>query len=118
MLTQLSLDFASKPARGPNKRRLVMKELRARLDALGIRWHPRTATPGHHLFRPLFGPHFGYQPMCGFYSCQSIDFERTSYFDRNPFKSTPEDRAEIQAFLISRLRDTEELWGKPTGKPS
>ncbi|MBA4343241.1 MAG: hypothetical protein C0423_13980 [Methylibium sp.] len=113
---QLSLDFTQRPARGPNKRRLVMKDLRAQLEQMGIRWHYRTATAGNTLFRPLFGPHFGYQPMCGFHSCQAIDFERLTYFERDPFRSTPEHRQEVQAFLGSRIHDIEALWGKPTGR--
>lgn len=106
---QLSLDLQAR--RKPARELPAIDRLRAILKRQGINWDYR-AGPGSHLFRPIFGPHMGYQPMCGFYLCQDIDFERWAYFERDPNHSTPEHREALKSFLASRRRDIEELWGK------
>jgi hypothetical protein len=86
--------------------------LRAVLKRMGIDWRYR-ALRGSVLIRPLLVVRTGYQPMCGFYGCGSLTFERVDgYCDREPL--TPEER---QAW--ARWRETEyrpavhELWGPP-----
>ena len=53
------------------------------LTRQGIDWRYR-ATRNSILFRPMFGPHFGWQPMCGRYGCQDITFERVDYRELDP----------------------------------
>lgn len=105
---QLSLDL---PARRMSGRALpVVERLRAVLKRQGINWQYR-ASSGSTLLRPHFGPHMGYMPMCGFYSCGFFNFERLAY--REPKEWTREDRQEHLAYLESRREDVYELWGRP-----
>ena len=83
----------------------------AEAKRLGIDWRYR-ATRNSILFRPMFGPHFGWQPMCGRYGCQDITFERVDYRELEP-AADREDREARLAFLAVRRAQIDELWGRP-----
>lgn len=62
--------------------------------------------------RPLLGTRFGWQPMCGFYGCGSICFERVDgYCDRPPL--TRDEREAHAWWLESKRGQINELWGPP-----
>lgn len=107
-MNQLALDL--EPRRPAPRQQAPIERLRAVLTRRGIDWRYR-ATRGSILFRPMFGPHFGYQPMCGFYACQDIVFERMAYREHQPDTSR-EGRDEAQAFLAVRRESIDALWGK------
>lgn len=69
-MTQLTL--ALQPRRLPARQLPAIERLRAVLTRQGIDWRYR-ATRGAILFRPMFGPHFGWQLMCGRYCCQGAE---------------------------------------------
>jgi len=109
-MNQLALPLA--PRRVPARQQPAIERLRAVLTRQGIDWRYR-ATRNSILFRPLFGPHFGYQPMCGRYGCQDIVFERVDYRE---LVIDPTDRQDYEArlaFLAERRAQIDELWGKP-----
>lgn len=108
MNTQLAFDL--QPRRAPSRQQPAIERLRAVLKRQGIDWRYR-ATGGSVLLRPLLGVAFGWQPMCGFYGCGDLLFERTSYFDRPPL--TREERERHQAWLQTKREATYALWGKP-----
>ena len=108
-MTQLALKF--EPRRTAPRQLPPIERLRALLARRGIDWRYR-ATRGSILFRPMFGPHFGWQPMCGFYMCQDICFERMAYREYQPDTSR-EGRDEVQALLAARRESIDALWGKP-----
>lgn len=108
-MTQLTL--ALQPRRVPARQLPAIERLRALLTRRGIDWRYR-ATRGSILFRPIFGPHFGWQPMCGFYMCQDICFERTDYRELEP-AADRDDRDARLAFLAVRREQIHELWGRP-----
>lgn len=103
------LELALQPRRTPARQQLVIERLRAVLTRQGINWRYRANTGGSVLLRPLLGVRCGYQPMCGFYGCGSIMFERTDYFDRPPLSH--EDRIEHQGYLVARRQAVNALWG-------
>lgn len=110
MLTQqLTLNLLQRKA--PPRQLPAIDRLRAVLTRQGFDWQYR-ASRGSVLIRPLFGPHFGYQPMCGRYCCGDLVFERLGYREHQPVKSRA-DREEHLAYLESRRQDIYELWGKP-----
>ena len=84
---------------------------RAVLTRQGIDWRYR-ATRNSILFRPMFGPHFGWQPKCGRYGCQDVMFERTDYRELEP-AADRDDRDARLAFLAVRREQIHELWGRP-----
>ena len=54
----------------------------------------------------------GWQPMCGFFGCGFIVFERTAYFDRPPLDA--EERRAWSQWRESVWRQSlHELWGAP-----
>lgn len=105
---QLSLPLTARRARPRDQP--PIERLRAVLTRRGIDWRYR-ATRGSILFRPMFGPHFGWQLMCGFYACQAVDFERLAYRDHRP-QAGP-DRQDVLAFLAARREAINDLWGRP-----
>lgn len=109
MSAQLELDLA--PRRAPPRQQPVIERLRAVLQRQGINWRYR-ATSGSVLLRPLLASRCGWQPMCGYYSCGSINFERVDYCDRPPL-----DREDREAWAWWRERvwrvSVNELWGAP-----
>lgn len=108
-MTQLTL--ALQPRRVPARRLPAIDRLRAVLTRQGIDWRYR-ATRTSILFRPMFGPHFGWQPMCGRYGCQDVMFERVDYRELEP-AADRDDREARLAFLAVRRAQIDELWGKP-----
>lgn len=109
-MTQLSL--ALQPRRVPARQQPVIDRLRAVLTRQGIDWRYR-ASSNSILFRPLFGPHFGWQPMCGRYGCQDITFERMDYRELVIDPADREDYEARLAFLAERRAQIDELWGRP-----
>jgi hypothetical protein len=105
---QLALDL--QPKRLPARQRPAIERLRCVLKRQGIDWHYRTLS-GSVLLRPLLGFAFGWQPMCGFYGCGDLCFERTAYFDRP--KLTWDERQEHQVYLAARRAAVNDLWGEP-----
>ena len=81
------------------------------LKRQGINWQYRGTCKGSVLLRPILGVATGYEPMCGFYGCGDLVFERTAYFDRP--KLTHAEREEHQAYLQSRREAVNALWGAP-----
>lgn len=105
---QLALDL--QPQRAPTRQRPVIERLRAVLERQGIDWRYR-ALKGSVLFRPVFGPHMGWQPMCGRFTCD-IDFERLhGYRECAPLDRA--EREELQVYLAQRREAIYALWGKP-----
>ncbi len=106
---QLALDLPER--RTPPRQQPIIDRLRAILKRQGIAWQYR-ATSGSTLLRPLLASRCGYQPMCGFYGCGSITFERTDYCDREPL--TREERAAWSLWRERVWRESvHELWGRP-----
>lgn len=101
------LAFDLQPRRVPPRQRPVIERLRAVLKRQGIDWHYR-ALKGSVLLRPLLGVAFGWQPMCGFYGCGSLCFERTAYFERDNLT----DRTDL-AWLTAKREAIYQLWGRP-----
>jgi hypothetical protein len=108
MNSQLAFDL--QPRRTPPRQQPAIERLRAVLKRQGIDWRYR-ASSGSVLLRPLLGVAFGWQPMCGFYGCGDLVFERTGYFERAPL--TRDERNEHQAWLELKRQATYELWGRP-----
>jgi hypothetical protein len=106
----IQLDIPLQPSRTPPRQQPVIERLRAVLKRQGIDWNYR-ALKGSVLLRPLLGVAFGWQPMCGFYGCGALNFERQAYFDRTPF--TPEERQAHLRWLELKREDTYALWGRP-----
>lgn len=106
---QLALDL--QPLRTPMRQRPVIERLRAALKRQGIDWRYR-ALKGSVLLRPMFGPHMGWQPMCGRFICGAINFERLDgYRESAPLSGA--EREELQAYLAQRREAINALWGKP-----
>ena len=108
-MIQLALPL--RPARAPARQQPVIERLHAVLRRQGFDCNYR-AFKGSIVLRPLLGPLFGWQPMCGRYSCRSLVFERIDgYRDRPPL--TREEREELQGYLATRRECINELWGRP-----
>lgn len=105
---QMELDL--RPRMKPGHQRPAIERLRAVLRRSGIDWGYRSLR-GSVLLRPMLGVAFGWQPMCGYYSCGDITFERSGYFDRP--RLNRQEREEVQAYLCQRRECIYELWGKP-----
>lgn len=106
---QLALDLPER--RPPPRQQPVMDRLRAVLKRQGIDWHWR-ALKGSVLIRPHLVARSGYEPMCGFYGCGSLTFERTSYFEREPL--TREEREAWARWREEVWRSgIYEQWGRP-----
>jgi hypothetical protein len=110
-MTQLTLPL--QPRRVPTRQLPAIERLRAVLTRQGIDWRYRS-TRNSILFRPMFGPHFGWQLMCGRYCCQGAElaFERVAYRELEP-ATDREDREARLAFLVERRAQIDELWGRP-----
>jgi hypothetical protein len=104
------LAFDLHPRRTPSRQQPAIERLRAVLKRQGIDWRYR-ALSGSVLLRPLLGVAFGWQPMCGFYGCGDLVFERTAYFDRP--KLTRDEQVEHCAWLETKREATYALWGRP-----
>lgn len=111
-MTQLTLGL--QPRRTPARQLPAIERLRAVLTRQGIDWRYR-ATRNSILFRPMFGPHFGWQLMCGRYCCQGAElaFERTDYRELVIDVADRADREGRLAFLAERRAQIDELWGRP-----
>jgi hypothetical protein len=108
--TAQQLALPLQPRRTPSRQQPAIERLRAVLKRQGIDWRYRTSG-GSVLLRPLLGVRFGWQPMCGFYCCGDLVFERTAYFERP--KATPAEIGEISAWLQAKREATYALWGRP-----
>ena len=110
-MTQLTL--ALQPRRTPARQLPAIERLRSVLTRQGIDWGYR-ATRGSILFRPLCGPHFGWQLLCGRYCCQGaeLSFERTDYRELEPATDRDDREARLR-FLAERRAQIDELWGRP-----
>lgn len=80
------------------------------LTRQGIDWRYH-ALKGSVLMRPLLGPVFGWQPMCGRYCC-NVDFERLDGYRDRPALS-PDERREMLPYWHERRAQIYELWGAP-----
>lgn len=108
-MQQLALDLQHR--RRPARQLPAIERLRAVLTRQGINWHYRQSG-GSVLLRPLLGSRFGWQPMCGFYGCGNIVFERVDrYCNRPPL--TGDDRQAHAEWLTSKRSQVHELWGRP-----
>lgn len=105
---QLELPLAAR--RMPPRQQPVIERLRAVMRRSGINWRYR-ASNGSTLLRPVLGIRSGYEPMCGFFGCGGIVFERVDYCDRPPL--TREERDEMHAYWHARREAVYELWGRP-----
>lgn len=109
MPQQLALDL--QPRRAPARQQPVIERLRAVLKRSGINWQYRESS-GSVLLRPLLASRCGYQPMCGYYCCGDITFERVDYCDRPPL--THEEREAWAKWREEVWRASlYELWGRP-----
>ena len=109
MTTQLSLNL--QPRRTPARQLPVIERLRAVLTRQGINWRLRSSG-GSVLLRPLLASRCGWQPMCGFYCCGDITFERVDYCDRDPL-TLPEREAWSKWREQVWRTSLHELWGAP-----
>lgn len=106
----MQLELALATRRVPSRQQPVIERLRAVLARQGIDWRFRSNRGGSVLLRPLLGVSMGYEPMCGFYGCGDLVFERVDYFDRPQL--TREEREAHQAYLSERRQAVDELWGR------
>lgn len=107
-MTQLALPL--QPRRTPARQLPAIERLRAVLTRQSIDWRYR-ALKGSVLLRPLLGPVFGWQLMCGRYCC-NVDFERLDGYRDRPALS-PDERREMLPYWDERRAQIYELWGAP-----
>ncbi len=108
-MTQLTL--ALEPRRTPARQLPIIDRLRAVLTRQGINWRYRNSS-GSVLLRPLLASRCGYQPMCGYYCCGDLTFERVDYFDRPPLEH--DERTAWAKWREEVWRaSVHELWGAP-----
>lgn len=103
-------ELALVQGRQAGREKPVIERLRAVLKRHGIDCRYQVST-GSVLIRPLLGFRFGWQPMCGYFSCGQTTFERLDYLDREQL--TPAERDEHQGYLAAHRAAVNDLWGAP-----